>query len=347
MKNKIILAIESSCDDTAAAVYCDSTELSSIVHSQIEIHNQFGGVVPEIASRNHTMALPTVVEQALLKANLTLKDIDYIACTYGAGLQGALLAGLSYSKALAYSLHIPFLPINHIQAHIAVNFLHISPPFLSLVVSGGHTSVVYVKDYDQFEILDSTTDDAVGECFDKVARVLNLGYPGGPVIQKHTELGVPNINFFKNADPSHMHLSFSGLKTAVINFIRQQNPAELETKLNDICASFSKIAIDILVNNTIKLAKVHETKHIALAGGVAANTLLRETLGAKANEMGITLVVPPFRYCTDNAAMIALCAYYQYVMTDKVAGVNQFLDLNANSGLSIEKILNSQFSILN
>ena len=334
---KKILAIETSCDDTAAAVFDGNLELSSVVHSQIEQHNQFGGVVPEIASRNHTMALPSVVERALQQANLSFSQIDYIACTFGAGLQGALLAGLSYAKALAYSLKIPFLPINHIQSHIAVNFLDTKPPFLCLVVSGGHTSVVKVLDYLTFEILDSTVDDSIGECFDKVARALGLGYPGGPIVERYSKKGEPKINFFKKANAANMGLSFSGLKTATINYIRQLDEQQLKLQTCDICASFSKIAIDIVSSAATKLVEMHNLDTIALAGGVAANLELQSALRHAVKCKNIKVKVPQFKYCTDNAAMVAICAYYQYVSLGTKIDLEQYLTVNANSGLTISQ----------
>jgi N6-L-threonylcarbamoyladenine synthase len=333
--NRIILAIETSCDDTGIAIYRDNLELSSVVHSQLDVHNQYGGVVPEIASRNHIMALPNTINLAIQQANVSLRQVDCIACTYGAGLQGALLAGLSYAKALSYALEIPLVPINHIQAHIAVNFVNVDPPFLCLVVSGGHTSIVMVSDYNNYKVLDSTTDDAMGECFDKIARVLGLGYPGGPVVEKHSMQGSPNINFFKHADTRNMGLSFSGLKTATINYIRRLNCTQLAKQLDDICASFSQHAIDIVVNNTLKqLQNLDNIKCLALAGGVAANKQLQSSLRQVLSQYNIQLVTPHIRYCTDNACMVALCAYYQSVQYGNCGEMS--LDLNVVSGLPIE-----------
>ncbi|MDR3021220.1 MAG: tRNA (adenosine(37)-N6)-threonylcarbamoyltransferase complex transferase subunit TsaD [Clostridiales bacterium] len=338
MSEKIILAIETSCDETAAAVYCGTNELSSIVNSQIEIHGQFGGVVPEIASRNHLMMLPHVVKQALLKANLVFQDLECIACTFGAGLQGALLTGLSYAKALAYSLNIPLIPINHIQAHIATNFLSVLPPFLCLVVSGGHTSIVEVLDFDKFSVLSSTADDAMGECFDKVARVLNLGYPGGPSIEKAGQGHKANINFFKNARTKNSVLSFSGLKTASVNYIRQrQSDGKLsEQQVGNICASFSKAAIEIVVSNTFKYAKQKSYKSIALAGGVAANKDLQASLIEQATQQGMIVHCPQLKYCTDNAAMVALCCHFQNAHNYMTVNNPSYLNLNVESNLSIE-----------
>jgi len=338
-KSVKILAIETSCDDTAVACFLDNIEISSVVHSQLEEHNKFGGVVPEIASRNHIMALPTVLNKALIEARYLLQEIDYIACTYGAGLQGALLAGVSYSKALSYALNIPLLPINHIQAHIAANFVTTAPPFLCLVVSGGHTSLVWVESYTKFETLNSTTDDAMGECFDKVARVLELGYPGGPIIEQYAQKGTPHIEFFKHAKTQNMGLSFSGLKTATINYIKKLDKESLTAQMYDICASFSKTAIDIVVSNTFKEISKRSVDKIVLAGGVSANKQLQQEITKQSRKNNISVSVPPLKYCTDNATMVALCAYYQYILPKRIPLPKQYLDLNVNSGLELSQSL--------
>ncbi|MBO5954858.1 MAG: tRNA (adenosine(37)-N6)-threonylcarbamoyltransferase complex transferase subunit TsaD [Clostridia bacterium] len=311
-----ILAIESSCDETSCAVIEDGRKcLSNIVSSQIDIHTRFGGVVPEVASRNHVTAIDNVVKLALTEAKCELKDIDAIAVTYGAGLIGSLLVGVSYAKGLSYATGKPLIAVNHIYGHIAGNYLtyeDLKPPFICLLVSGGHTAIIKVSDYNHHEIIGSTLDDAVGECFDKVARVLGLGYPGGPKVSKLAESGNANIKFTKPNDSLGYNFSFSGKKTAVINYVHkiEQNGEELPKA--DICASFETWVVDELVEKTIKACKDSGFDKIVVAGGVSANTRLRNELNKRAEDNGIKCFVPMFEYCTDNAAMIGSAAYYAY-----------------------------------
>ena len=276
MKDILTLGIESSCDETSVAVVKNGREvLSNVINSQIKIHEKFGGVVPEIASRNHVEAISDVTKQALHDANVTFDDIDNIACTYGPGLVGALLVGVSYAKGLSYALHKPLTPTNHIEGHIAGNYIthkDLKPPFLCLVISGGHTHLVYIKDYNDFEILGKTRDDAIGEAFDKVARVIGLGYPGGPKVDKLAKGGQVNIELPKTHIDG-LDFSFSGIKTAIIN-LHHKNP---DINKADLCASFEKYVTDILLENTLKASKELNTNKIALAGGVSSNTFIRES----------------------------------------------------------------------
>jgi len=312
-----ILAIESSCDETSCAVVVDGRKcLSNIVSSQIDIHTRFGGVVPEVASRNHVTAIDNVVAEALKVANCSLDDIDAIAVTYGAGLIGSLLVGVSYAKGLSYATKKPLIAVNHIYGHIAGNYLtysELEPAFICLLVSGGHTAIIKVSDYNHHEIIGSTLDDAVGESFDKVARVLGLGYPGGPKVSKLAESGKANIQFAKPNDTLGYNFSFSGKKTAVINYVHKLEQAGKEIPKADICASFETWVVDELVEKTIKACKDSGFDKIVVAGGVSANTKLRSELDKKAQENGITCYVPKFEYCTDNAAMIGSAAYYAYM----------------------------------
>lgn len=312
-----ILAIESSCDETSCAVIEDGRIcLSNIVSSQIDIHTRFGGVVPEVASRNHVMAIDNVVAESLKVANCELKDIDAIAVTYGAGLIGSLLVGVSYAKGLSYASKKPLIAVNHIYGHIAGNYLtypDLKPPFICLLVSGGHTAIIKVSDYNNHEIIGSTLDDAVGESFDKVARVLGLGYPGGPKVSRLAEGGKANIVFAKPNDTLGYNFSFSGKKTAVINYVHKLEQAGKELPKADICASFETWVVDELVEKTIKAAKDNGFDKIVVAGGVSANSKLRTELDKKAKENGIKCFVPKFEYCTDNAAMIGSAAYYAYL----------------------------------
>ena len=315
-KNFKILAIESSCDDTSASVVVDGRfALSNIVSSQVDIHTRFGGVVPEVASRNHITAIDNVVKLALEKANCTLSDIDAIAVTYGAGLIGSLLVGVSYAKGLAYATKKPLIAVNHIYGHIAGNYLsftELEPPFICLLVSGGHTAIIKVDEYNHHELIGSTLDDAVGECFDKVARVLGLGYPGGPEVSALAEKGTANIEFVKAGDSLGYNFSFSGKKTAVINYIHKLEQANKPIPKEDVCASFEKIVVDELVSKTIRACKEFNVNKVVLAGGVSANKQLRNELNKVATQNNIKCYVPKFEYCTDNAAMIGSAAYYAY-----------------------------------
>ncbi len=316
-KNYKILAIESSCDETSCAIVEDGRiVLSCIISSQIDIHTLFGGVVPEVASRNHITAIDNVVQQALKKANLDFADIDAIAVTYGAGLVGCLLVGISYAKALAFALNKPLIAVNHIHGHIASNYLtypELKPPFLCLLTSGGHTAIIEVPEYDKHIIVGATLDDAVGESFDKVARVLGLGYPGGPKVSKMGQNGNSDIQFVKTKDNLGYNFSFSGKKTAVINYIHNLEQKNQQIPTADICASYEKWVVDDLVTKTIKVALDKKYDKIVLAGGVSANTRLRNTMKSACEKNGIECFFPEMLYCTDNAAMIGSAGYYQIV----------------------------------
>ncbi len=323
-----ILGIESSCDETSASIVKNGREvLSNVINSQIKIHEQFGGVVPEIASRNHIEAISNVVSTALKEANIEMDRIDGIACTYGPGLVGALLVGVSYSKALSYALNKPLIGTNHIHGHIAANYIthpELEPPFLCLIISGGHTHLVHIKSYTEFEILGKTRDDAVGEAFDKVARVIGLGYPGGPKVDKLAKEGKPTIELPKTHF-DNLDFSFSGIKTAVIN-LHHKTP---DLNKADLCASFEKVVTEELIDNTLKAAKQLKIKEIALAGGVSANSYIREQF-INLEKQGYQIFYPEPVLCTDNAAMIASAGYYQYL-----AGTRSDLDLNAVPNLTL------------
>ena len=329
MKDVITLGIESSCDETSVAVVKNGREiLSNVINSQIKIHEKFGGVVPEIASRNHVEAISDVTKQALQEANIELQDIDHIACTYGPGLVGALLVGVSYAKGLSYALNKPLTPTNHIEGHIAANYLtykELEPPFLCLIISGGHTHLVYIKDYHDFTILGKTRDDAVGEAFDKVARVIGLGYPGGPKVDKLAKEGQAIIELPKTHIEG-LDFSFSGIKTAIIN-LHHKNP---DINKADLCASFEKYVTDILLENSLKAAKELGTNKIALAGGVSANSYIRQSF-VDLEKQGYQIYYPEPILCTDNAAMIASAGYYRFL-----AGTTADLSLNAIPNLKIE-----------
>ena len=332
MKDIITLGIESSCDETSVAVVKNGREvLSNIINSQIKIHEKFGGVVPEIASRNHVEAISDVTKKALEEAKITFDDIDNIACTYGPGLVGALLVGVSYAKGLSYALNKPLTGTNHIEGHIAANYIShkdLKPPFLCLIISGGHTDLVHIQDYDKFEIIGRTKDDAIGEAFDKVARVIGLGYPGGPKVDKLAKEGQANIELPKTHIEG-LDFSFSGIKTAIIN-LHHKNP---EINKADLCASFEKYVTDILINNSLKSAKQLQINTIALAGGVSANSYIREQF-LKLQEEGYKIYYPAPILCTDNAAMIASAGYYRFI-----SGVTSSLDLNAVPNLKIGECL--------
>ena len=307
-----ILAIETSCDETSAAVVKNGKEiLSNVIASQVEFHKKYGGIVPELASRKHIEVIAAVVNQALTDSKTPLKKIDAVAATFGPGLVGALIVGLNYAKAIAYALKKPFIPVNHIEGHIYANFLLPNPPkfpIVCLVVSGGHTQLVLMKDHGKYETLGRTRDDAAGEAFDKVARFLEIGYPGGPVIDEMSKKGDPKaIDFPRAMMDEGYDFSFSGLKTAVVNYVKRNG---MPKKLPDLVASFQQAAVDILVEKTIKAAKNKKVRWIALAGGVSANSRLREDLKRRAKEEGFEVSIPPMKLCTDNAAMIGSVAYH-------------------------------------
>lgn len=331
-KDIYILGIESSCDETSAAVVKNSREcLSNVIASQIEIHRRFGGVVPEIAGRNHLLAVMPVVDEALAKAGIGMKDLDAVAVTYGAGLIGCLLVGVSAAKAIAYALGIPLIAVNHIQGHIAANFIafpDLQPPLLSLVASGGHTSIIAVEDYNTYKSISATLDDAIGESFDKVARILGLPYPGGPEIDRHGRNGKANIRFCPNLHVrGDLSYTFSGLKTAVVNYVHNLRQRGEEIPVDDICASFTAEAVGYTVDTFIRCAEERGVTRLALAGGVAANSYLRSLLASECEKRGFSLFVPPPVLCTDNAAMIAARGSFAFAEDKDIAD----LSLNAKS----------------
>ena len=330
MKDIYVLGIESSCDETSAAIVKNGREvISNVINSQIAIHEKFGGVVPEIASRKHIEAISQVVEEALKQANMTFDDVDVIACTYGPGLVGALLVGVGYAKALSYALNKPLVGTNHIEGHISANYItfkELEPEFLCLIISGGHTHLAKIEDYTKFEILGKTRDDAVGEAFDKVARVMNLSYPGGPKVDKLAKMGEPNIELPK-VHMEGLDFSFSGIKTAVINL----NHNKKDLKKEDLCASFEETVSDMLIQNTKKAIQATGIKKVALAGGVSANIFIRNKFLELGKELDVKVYFPELSLCTDNAAMIASAGYYRYLNGDI-----SDLTLNAVPNLKLE-----------
>ncbi len=335
-KNLLTLAIESSCDETSAAVVLNGrTVLSNIIYSQIDIHKKFGGVVPEIASRNHVEKISGVIDEALQVAGKSLEEMDMIAVTYGPGLVGALLVGVSTAKALAFALEKPLVPVNHIEGHICANFIQfpdLEPPFVCLIVSGGHSHLVHVKDYGIYEILGRTRDDAAGEAFDKVARTLGLGYPGGPKIDQLAKVGNPEAIHFPRVflEKDSLDFSFSGLKSAVLNYLNQCKMKDVEVVPKDVAASFQASVVEVLSTKAVRAAKACNVDKIVLAGGVAANNGLRERLGQDAEKNDIALYYPSLELCTDNAAMIGCAGYYDYLQ-----GVRGNAALNAVPNLKL------------
>jgi len=331
-----ILAIESSCDETAAAVVRDGREvLSNVISSQIELHKIYGGVVPEIASRKHIEKINQVIKEALADAKVTLDDLDAIAVTYGPGLVGALLVGVAEAKAISYATKKPLMGIHHIEGHIAANYIEhpdLKPPFMCLVVSGGHTHLVTVKDYGEFEVLGRTRDDAAGEAFDKVARAIGLGYPGGPKIDKLSKEGDATAIPFPKAkvNGSEYDFSFSGVKSAVLNYLNKCKMQGIQINEADVAASFQKAVVEVLVEHTVLAAKERKVEKLAMAGGVAANSNLRETMKRACAKAGIKLYYPSLALCTDNAAMIGAAAYYEYQK-----GTRHGWDLNAVPNLKL------------
>lgn len=328
-KDILTLGIESSCDETSVAVVKNGREiLSNIIDTQIPIHEKYGGVVPEIASRNHIEAISRVTKLALKEANVTFEDIDAVTPTYGPGLVGALLVGLSYGKALSFATNKPLVGVNHIQGHIAANYIthkDLKPPFLCVMMSGGNTQLVYVKNYTEFEVLGKTRDDAIGEAFDKVARVVGLGYPGGPKVDKLAKEGNSEAITLPKTHFDNLDFSFSGIKTAVIN-LHHKTP---DINKADLCASFEKTVIEILIENTKKALKQINVKTVVLAGGVSANSYIRNEF-LKLKEKGIEVYMPDLKLCTDNAAMIASAGYYNFI-----DGKRDELDLNAVPNLKL------------
>lgn len=335
-RNIKILAIESSCDETAAAVVENGRNvLSNIIYSQIDIHTLYGGVVPEIASRKHIEKINQVIREALRQADCTLDDMDAIAVTYGPGLVGALLVGVGAAKAISFAKKIPLVGVHHIEGHIAANYIEnkdLEPPFMCLVVSGGHTHLVKVTDYGKFDILGITRDDAAGEAFDKVARAIGLGYPGGPKVDKIAKEGNADAIEFPRAkiSDSEYDFSFSGLKSAVLNYINQAQMKGEEIHTADIAASFQKAVTDVLTEHTIHAAKLHNMKKVALAGGVASNSALRKAMEEVCRENNIKFYRPSPVLCTDNAAMIGAAGYYEFIN-----GTRHGLDLNAVPNLKL------------
>lgn len=336
MEDTLILAIESSCDETAAAVVRNGREvLSNVISSQIDLHTLYGGVVPEIASRKHIERINQVIEEALSTAGVSLAQTDAVAVTYGPGLVGALLVGVAEAKAIAYAAGKPLVGVHHIEGHIAANFIEhpeLEPPFLSLVVSGGHTHLVRVEDYGVFTILGRTRDDAAGEAFDKVARAIGLGYPGGPKIDRVAREGDPEAIAFPRThiEDAPYDFSFSGLKSAVLNYINGCQMKGQEYRQADIAASFQKAVTDVLVGNAMRAVEEYHADRFAIAGGVAANSALRQTMKEACEERGVKLYYPSPVYCTDNAAMIGVAGYYEYRK-----GVRHGLDLNAIPNLRL------------
>ncbi len=336
MSDVTILAIESSCDETAAAVVKNGREvLSSVISSQIDLHTLYGGVVPEIASRKHIEKIDYVVSEALEQAGVKLADMDAVAVTYGPGLVGALLVGVGYAKSLAYAAGLPLVGVHHIEGHVSANYIthaELEPPFLCLIVSGGHTHLVKVKDYGEYEIIGRTHDDAAGEAFDKVARAIGLGYPGGPKIDKAAKEGNPSAVAFPRAqiEGAPYDFSFSGVKSAVLNYLNQAEMKGEEISVPDIAASFQQSVVDVLVSRTIAAAKDFGFDRVAIAGGVASNSALRAGMQAATEKEGMKLYYPTPILCTDNAAMIGYAAYYEY-RKGNFAG----LDLNAVPNLKI------------
>ena len=334
--NVKILAIESSCDETAASVVKNGRQvLSNVISSQIDLHTLFGGVVPEIASRKHIEKINQVIESALSEAGMTLEEITAIAVTYGPGLVGALLVGVAEAKALAYAAKKPLVAVHHIEGHVSANFIEnpdLEPPFVCLIVSGGHTHLVIVKDYGEFEIIGRTRDDAAGEAFDKVARAVGLGYPGGPKVDKAAREGNPHAFEFPRAKVGEnpYDFSFSGLKSAVLNDINRAKMIGEEICVPDLAASFQNAVVDVLVSRTIAAAKEYGYDKVAIAGGVASNSALREGMRAACEKESLKFYHPSPIFCTDNAAMIGVAAYYEYIN-----GARAGWDLNAIPNLKL------------
>lgn len=330
MKDILIMGIESSCDETSISIVKNGREvLSNVIDTQISIHEKYGGVVPEIASKNHVEAISNVMKKSLKDANVNLKQIDAIACTYGPGLVGALLVGVSYAKALSYATNKPLVPVNHIAGHISANYIthkELKPPFLCVMMSGGNTQIINVKDYTEFEVLGRTKDDAIGEAFDKVARVIGLGYPGGPKVDKLAKEGEPNINLPKT-HMENLDFSFSGIKTAVINLHHK----EPEINKANLAASFEKAVSEMLITNVEKAVNQTSINKIVLAGGVSANSYIRNEFDKLANKnKNLQIYYPELKLCTDNGAMIASAGYYEFIK-----GTRADLSLNAIPNLKL------------
>ncbi|OWZ84798.1 tRNA (adenosine(37)-N6)-threonylcarbamoyltransferase complex transferase subunit TsaD [Natranaerobius trueperi] len=334
-----ILGIETSCDDTSASVVSDGYKVhSNVVGSQTEVHSLYGGVVPEIASREHLKLLSPLVKKAVTEAGITFNDLSGIAVTKGPGLVGPLLVGVSFAKSFAYAKELPLIPVNHIKAHIFANFLSSSTnkgiyqhdfPLIALVISGGHTSIYYMKSYETCELIGSTRDDACGEAFDKIARALDLGYPGGPLIESEAFKGEPSIDFTKPKIDSKYDFSFSGLKSSVLNYLNKKKMKDEKFSVPDVCSSLQSTVAEILVDKTIKAALDTNVKTILLAGGVSANRTIRTQFTNEASKHDIKLCFPKLNYCTDNAAMVASLGYFNYKL-----GLTGTLDMNAVPNLT-------------
>ena len=335
-KDIYILAIESSCDETAAAVVKNGREvLSNIIFSQIELHKLYGGVVPEIASRKHIEKINQVIEEALAKAQMSLRDMDAVAVTYGPGLVGPLLVGVSAAKAICFATGLPLIGVHHIEGHINANYIEnreLEPPFIALVVSGGHTHLLVVKDYGEYEVIGRTRDDAAGEAFDKVARAIGLGYPGGPKIDRLAKEGNPDAIHFPRAkvEEAGYDFSFSGLKSSVLNYLNGCEMKGEAVNRADVAASFQKAVVDVLVEHALEAVEDFGLNRFAIAGGVASNSSLRDALKEACEQRNIVFYYPSPIYCTDNAAMIGTAAYYEYKK-----GKRSGLDLNAVPGLKL------------
>ena len=324
LKPVYILGIESSCDDTSAAVICNGKILSNVVANQ-EIHSKYGGVVPELASRAHQQNIVPVIQQAIQQANIDKKDLNAIAFTRGPGLMGSLLVGTSFAKSLSLALNIPLIAVNHMQGHVFAHFIEDENqqkppfPFLCLTISGGHTQIVKISNYFTMDVIGETLDDAVGEAFDKSAKILGLPYPGGPLIGKYAKLGNPKAFNFSKPKVSGLDFSFSGLKTGILYFIQKkvkENPNFINKHLNDICASIQRTIVEILFDKLKKAVEETGIKHVAIAGGVSANSEIRTVLKDQEKALGWTTYIPKFEFTTDNAAMIAITGYYKYLNND-------------------------------
>lgn len=333
MKDVYILGIESSCDETSVSIVKNGNcEIATVTNTQISIHKEYGGVVPEIASREHVKNITIMIDECLTNANMTIDDITAIAVTYGPGLVGSLLVGIEAAKALSFATGKPLVPVNHMTGHIYANNLvnEMKFPLLALVVSGGHTELILMEDHYKFKKLGATLDDAVGECYDKVARVIDVPYPGGPVIDKLAHIGKPSYNLPLPLNDNTYNFSFSGLKSAVINLVHNEQQRNNEINKEDLATSFQNVVVDILVKKTFKALKEYNINNLIVAGGVAANKGLREKLTEECEKNNINLTFPEMKYCTDNGAMIAASGYFAYIRGDRAD-----LTLNANSSLQL------------